>query len=134
MLCSQSLILFIVGILGAIIRNLVAMADLTTTDRTLGIFFGAARGLLLISLAFLIYTSYAKPDHKWMKESMLTPHAIQAGDMIGKVIPEGYPFSRQGDASSSSGTAKEMLPEKLTDRISTADKKELQSIIQDSMK
>ena len=128
------LIMVIVGIIGAIIRKLVDMADLTTTDRTLGIFFGAARGLLLISLAFLIYTSYAKPDHKWMKESMLTPHAIQAGDMIGKVIPEGYPFSRQGDASSSSGAAKEMLPEKLADRISAADKKELQSIIQDSMK
>jgi len=128
------LIMLIVGIVGAIIRKLVDMADLTATDRTLGIFFGAARGLLLISLAFLIYTSYAKPDHKWLKESMLTPYAIQAGDMLGGIIPEGYPFSRQGSAAKPVTKKKETLPEKLADRIPVADKKELQSIIQDSMK
>jgi len=128
------LIMLIVGIIGAIIRKLVDMADLTATDRTLGIFFGAARGLLLISLSFLIYTSYAKPDHKWMQESMLTPYAIEAGDMLGEAIPEGYPFSRQGDAAKPATSKKETLPEKLADRIPVADKKELQSIIQDSMK
>ena len=128
------LIMLIVGIIGAIIRKLVDMADLTATDRTLGVFFGAARGLLLIGLALLIYTSYAKPDHKWMKESMLTPYAIELGDMLGEAIPEGYPFSRQGGAAKLSSPHKKPLAEKLIDRIPIADKKELQSIIQDSMK
>ncbi|MFC1536518.1 CvpA family protein [Pseudomonadota bacterium] len=128
------LIMLIVGIIGAIIRKLVDMADLTTTDRTLGIFFGAARGLLLISLAFLIYTSYAKPDHKWMKESMLTPYAIEAGDKIGEVIPAGYPFSRQGGAAITAAPQEKKALEKVADRIPVADKKKLQSIIQDSMK
>ncbi|MDT8375337.1 MAG: CvpA family protein [Mariprofundaceae bacterium] len=128
------LIMLIVGIIGVIIRKLVDMADLTTTDRTLGIFFGAARGLLLISLAFLIYTSYANPDHKWMKESMLTPYAIQAGEMIGKSIPEGYPFSRKGGAAITAAPQEKSATEKVIDRIPVADKKELESIIQDSMK
>jgi len=128
------LIMLIVGIVGAIIRKLVDMADLTATDRTLGIFFGAARGLLLISLAFLIYTSYAKPDHKWMKESMLTPYAIEAGDMIGEAIPAGYPFSRQGGAAITAAPQEKKATEKVVDRIPVADKKKLQSIIQDSMK
>ncbi|MDX8403127.1 MAG: CvpA family protein [Mariprofundaceae bacterium] len=128
------LIMIIVGIIGAIIRKLVDMADLTTTDRTLGVFFGAARGLLLIGLALLIYTSYAKPDHKWMKESMLTPYAIELGDMMGEAIPEGYPFSRQGGAAKLSTPQKKPVAETLINQIPMADKKELQSIIQDSMK
>jgi len=125
------LIMLIVGITGTIIRKLVDMADLTTTDRTLGIFFGAARGILLIGLAFLIYTSYAEPSHKWMKQSMLTPHAIKLGDLMGEAIPEGYPFSRQGK---SSAPKKESVTEQLVDQIPVEDRKKLQSIIQDSMK
>ena len=128
------LIMLIIGIIGAIIRKLVDMADLTATDRTLGIFFGAARGLLLIGLALLIYTSYAKPDQQWMKESLLTPYAIELGDLLGEAIPEGYPFSRQGSAAKLLSPQKKPIAEKLIDRIPAADKKELQSIIQDSMK
>jgi len=123
------LIMLIVGITGAIIRKLVDMADLTATDRTLGVVFGALRGMLLIALAFLIFTSYAKPDYKWMKESLLTPYAIKAGDMLGGIIPEGYPFSRQGDGSKSNTKS-----ENSSDQIPVVDKKKLESIIQESMK
>jgi len=128
------LIMLAVGIVGAIIRKLVDMADLTATDRTLGIFFGAARGVLLIALTFLIYTSYTKPDYKWMEKSVLTPYAIQLGDMLGKVIPEGYPFSRQGEIKKNSLSKKTSTNEKIVDQIPVLDKKELQSIIQDNMK
>jgi membrane protein required for colicin V production len=128
------LIMLIVGIVGMIIRKLVDMADLTATDRTLGVFFGAARGLLLISLAFLIYTSYAKPNYQFMKESMLTPYAIQAGDMLGEAIPEGYPFSRQGSAAKPVSSNKAAVAESTSDRIPVVDKQKLESIIQESMK
>lgn len=124
------LIMLIVGITGAIIRKLVDMADLTATDRTLGVVFGALRGLLLIALCFLIFTSYAKPDYKWMKESLLTPYAIKGGDMLGGIIPEGYPFSRQGSAAKPAAPK----PEKSSDQIPVVDKKQLESIIQESMK
>ena len=124
------LIMLIVGVVGMIIRKLVDMADLTATDRTLGIFFGAARGILLIALSFLIFTSYAKPDYAWMKQSMLTPYAIQAGDMLGGVIPEGYPFSRQGNAAKPVTTK----PVSTNDQIPVTDKKKLESIIKESMK
>ena len=39
-------VMLIVGLTGAIIRKLVDMAQLTATDRTLGVFFGMARGLI----------------------------------------------------------------------------------------
>lgn len=123
------LVMLVVGITGAIIRKLVDMADLTATDRTLGVVFGATRGILLIGLAFLIYTSYAKPDYKWMKESALTPYAIKLGDMLGGIIPEGYPFSRKGGTSIPTISQKSSI----ADHIPVADRKKLESIIQDSM-
>jgi len=128
------LVMVVVGITGAIIRKLVDMADLTATDRTLGVFFGAARGTLLIGLSFLIYTSYAKPDYKWMKDSVLTPYAIKLGDMLGEAIPEGYPFSRQGGATQLAIPDEKTAVETVANRISAADRKKLENIIQESMK
>ncbi len=95
-------VMIVVGLIGSLIRRLVDMAALSSTDRTLGIFFGAARGVGLIALCFLVYSSYTKPDATWLKESKLTPYAIELGEMLGGLIPQGYPFSRQGGAKSPS--------------------------------
>jgi len=118
-------VMVVVAIVGALIRKLVDMADLTATDRTLGMFFGLARGLLLIGLFFLIYTSYAKPDKLWMEKSMLTPYAVKMGNLLGKAIPEGYPFSRQG--------GKPNVPKVSAISIPDKDKEAVKSIIQKSM-
>jgi len=119
-------VMVVVALVGALIRKLVDMADLTATDRTLGMFFGLARGLMLIGLFFLIYTSYAKPDKPWMKKSMLTPYAIEMGNMLGKAIPEGYPFSRQGGG-------KPNVPKVPAINIPDKDKEAVKSIIRKSM-
>jgi len=122
-------VMLIVGLIGAVIRKLVDMADLTATDRTLGIFFGAARGMLLIALAFLIYTSTTKPNSAWFKNSMLTPYAVELGNMLGGVIPEGYPFSRQGSAKQPSPQSSST---RMKDMISTKDKQALKAILENS--
>ena len=124
------LVMLFVGLVGALLRKLVDMAALTALDRTLGVFFGAARGMLLIALCFLVYTSYTKPDAAWSKRSVLTPYAIQLGDLLGRAIPEGYPFSRQGKA-------KEASPQKssdssATDPIPGKDKRALKTILENS--
>lgn len=93
------IVMLVSGMIGAFIRRLVDMAALSATDRTLGVFFGAARGMLLIALCFLVYTSYTKPNAPWLKQSLLAPYAIELGDMLGGMIPQGYPFSRQGAAA-----------------------------------
>jgi len=116
-------VMVVVALVGALVRKLVDMADLTATDRTLGMFFGFSRGLLLIGLFFLIYTSYAKPDTPWMKKSMLTHYAIEMGNLLGKAIPEGYPFSHKG------GGGKGPIA-----GIPANDKKALESIIRKSMR
>ncbi|ATX82427.1 membrane protein required for colicin V production [Mariprofundus ferrinatatus] len=124
------IVMILVGLIGAIIRRLVDLAALTATDRTLGIFFGAARGMLLIALAFLVYTSYSKPDAPWLKQSMLSPYAIELGEMLGGVIPEGYPFSRQGAAKKA---APQNSSARLTDvAIPVKDKEALKAILENS--
>jgi len=131
-------VMLVVALIGALIRKLVDMADLTASDRTLGMVFGLARGLLLISLFFLVYTTYAKPDTVWMKNSVLTPYAVQMGNMLGKAIPEGYPFSRQGKdgaktpAATQSKPADKAEPGKALD-IPLPDQQQLESIIRKSM-
>jgi len=133
-------VMLVVALIGSLIRKLVDMADLTASDRTLGMVFGLARGLLLIGLFFLIYTSYAKPDTAWMKKSVLTPYAVQMGDILGKVIPEGYPFSRQGKSAvrpdeqskATPGTVHKTNKKPVID-IPTPDKQALESIIRKTM-
>ena len=124
------IVMVVVGIVGALIRKLVDLAELTATDRTLGIFFGAARGMLLIALCFLVYTSYTKPDAAWLKQSTLAPYAIQLGELLGQAIPEGYPFSRQGAAKHSSLQKTKKV--QLQDIIPVKDKQALKSILENS--
>ncbi|MDQ6987186.1 MAG: CvpA family protein [Mariprofundaceae bacterium] len=122
-------VMLVVALIGTLIRKLVDMADLTASDRTLGMIFGLTRGLLLIGLFFLIYTSYAKADKPWLKNSVLTPYAIQLGDLLGRAIPAGYPLSRQGGGKVISGNS---IGKSIAD-IPVPDKKALESIIRKQM-
>jgi len=125
------IVMIVVGLIGSLIRGLVDMAALTATDRTLGIFFGAARGMFLIALCFLVYTSYSKADAPWLKSSTLAPYAIELGDMLGQMIPEGYPFSRQGSAKQ---PAVQNSNPRMSDLIPVKDKQALKAILENSTK
>jgi membrane protein required for colicin V production len=130
--------MFIVGAIGFIVRKLVDMAALTATDRTLGMLFGAARGLLLIGTAFLMYTAYAKPDQPWMQKSLLTPYALKLSAFIGKTIPADYPFSTQaGGSAPQPATAGEMLSKAAKaakDKITPEDQDAMKKLLMDTLK
>jgi len=61
-----------------------------------------------------------------MKRSMLTPYAIEVGTFLGKAIPKGYPFSRQGGG-------KPNVPKIPAISIPDKDKEAVKSIIRKSM-
>ena len=132
------LVMFIVGAIGFIVRKLVDMAALTATDRTLGMFFGAARGMLLIGTAFLMYTAYAKPDMPFLQKSLLTPYAIQLSEVIGKTIPADYPFSTQeGGSAPQPASAGEMLKKAAKtakDQITPQDQQAMKDLLMDTLK
>ncbi|MDX8396858.1 MAG: CvpA family protein [Mariprofundaceae bacterium] len=125
-------IMILTGLIGALIRKLVDMADLTATDRTLGMFFGIARGLLLIALTFLIYTSYANLDQKWAKNSLLTPYANQMASLLAEAIPEGYPFSQQGQSKLAPKQTAPSLQTSIKD-IPIKDQQALKSFFKDQL-
>ncbi len=132
------LVMFAVGMVGFIVRKLVDLAALTATDRTLGMFFGAARGFLLIGTAFLMYTAYAKPDQPWMQKSALTPYAIQLSEFIGKTIPSDYPFSTQeGGAAPEIPSAGDMMKtavDKAKDSITEQDQEAMKELLMNTLK
>ncbi len=132
------LVMFIVGAVGFIVRKLVDLAALTATDRTLGMFFGAARGLLLIGTAFLMYTAYAKPDQPWMQKSLLTPYAIELSAFIGKTIPADYPFSTQEGGSApdipSAGDMMKTAADKAKDAITPQDQEAMKELLMNTLK
>jgi len=128
------LVMMVVGLIGMMVRKLVDLADLTATDRTLGVFFGAARGMLLIGVVFLIYTSYAKPDHPWMTKSILTPYVIQLSELIGKTIPEDYPFSTRTHGRLPSPQISQQALEVISNHIPIQDKDAMKEILLDTLK
>ncbi|HID36549.1 MAG TPA: CvpA family protein [Ghiorsea sp.] len=128
------LVMFSVGMVGFIVRKLVDLAALTATDRTLGMFFGAARGFLLIGTAFLMYTAYAKPDQPWMQKSVLTPYAIQLSEFIGKTIPSDYPFSTQEGGSAPEIPSAGDVIQKAKDQITPEDKEAMKDLLLDTLK
>jgi len=118
------LIVVIVAMIGAVIRRLMIAADLTATDRTLGLLFGLTRGILLIGLGMLIYTSMGKPTASFVKNSVLATYAVKLGDMLGKAIPYDYPFSRQSKLTVLKKKVSDMLPD---DGLTDNDREKLQS-------
>lgn len=127
------IVMVIAGLIGTLINKLFDLANISWLDRVLGMFVGTASGLLLIAVGFLIFTSYSSTESSWMKKSMLTPYALQMADMLGKSIPEEYPFSRQGTASKKASS--KTTPNKGNiPTIPLEDKNALKSLIEDEMK
>ncbi|RMH60113.1 MAG: CvpA family protein [Zetaproteobacteria bacterium] len=87
--------LVVMGLIAAFLGKLMDLAELSGTDRGLGLLFGIARGLLLIAIAALLFMSYGKTNQNWVKRSQLAPYAMQLGGLLGTLLPANCPLSRQ---------------------------------------
>ena len=80
-------------IVGAMVNNLVSqvvkMTGLGGTDRFFGMFFGFARGglVILVLVAGLYYLTPVEED-SWWKESLLIPHVVGAIEWLGPLLWE----------------------------------------------
>lgn len=75
---AYGVILLVVLLLGAFInrfmKTLVETTGLTGTDRLLGIFFGVARGALVVAILVLLAGLTPFPGDTWWRESQLIPY------------------------------------------------------------
>ncbi|MDJ0834844.1 MAG: CvpA family protein [Gammaproteobacteria bacterium] len=85
-------ILFITTlIVGAIINFMVSQVvdktGLSGTDKTLGVIFGAARGVLIVSMIVLFAGLTPMPSENWWKESVLVEHFMRIALWIKDFMP-----------------------------------------------
>lgn len=92
MLVGYGLCFIVVLIAGALLRflmgKLVQGTGLSGSDRLLGMFFGLARGVLLVTLAVFVlgFTPFARDP--WWQQSQLLPGFTGAADWLGERLPE----------------------------------------------
>lgn len=89
--------LFLGGLVNLIVAQLVERTGLTGTDRMLGIIFGLARGVAVITVLVLMAGLTPLPQDPWWAQSPLLPHfqnaAIWMRDFLPPELAEHIQFS-----------------------------------------
>ena len=81
--------LIVGAIVNFMVSQLVSKTGLSGTDKLLGMIFGAARGILIITIivfALLAYTTF--PSQPWWTESILVDHFKDASVMLKDFMPQ----------------------------------------------
>jgi membrane protein required for colicin V production len=76
------------AIVSFFVRKLVAGSGLTGTDRLLGMVFGLARGLVLVTLVILLLGFTPFPRDPWWHQSQLLPSFQQGAQWASAHLPE----------------------------------------------
>jgi membrane protein required for colicin V production len=79
-------------IIGAIINfmasQLVTKTGLSGTDKSLGVVFGAARGILIVIILVLLAGLTPMPSESWWKESTMIEYFASMASWIKDILPD----------------------------------------------
>lgn len=75
------------AIVGFLLRKLISGSGLTGTDRLLGMVFGFARGIVLVTLVVLLLGFTPFPRDPWWHQSQLLPTFQQAAQWASAHMP-----------------------------------------------
>jgi len=82
------LLTLIVGaIVNFIVSQLVSKTGLSGTDKALGVVFGAARGMLIVTMLVLLASLTPMPESDWWKDSTLIDFFQKLAEWFKGVIP-----------------------------------------------
>ena len=85
-------ILLVVLIVGALVnylmKTLVETTGLSGTDRLIGIFFGVARGVVVVSILVLLAGLTPFPQDSWWNDSQLLPYFEQIALWMKHYLPD----------------------------------------------
>jgi membrane protein required for colicin V production len=79
--------LIVTALVGNLAAQLVDKTGLTGTDRSIGLLFGIARGILLVAVLVLLAGFTMVPQDPWWKESLLIPHFQQLVAVMTELLP-----------------------------------------------
>ena len=82
-LCS---VLIIISILGVVIKYLLNVAFLGWADRICGVGFGLIKGVLIVTVLFIILTTFLAKGAPLIKKSVLAPHVIWISEKMVNVV------------------------------------------------
>jgi membrane protein required for colicin V production len=82
--------LIVLTVFTSMVARRVRSSGLSSIDRTLGFIFGLARGLLLVSLAYLFVENVMQANDRppWLKEAKSAPYLHEGAEMLRTVLPE----------------------------------------------
>ena len=81
-------VLIIISILGIVIKYLLNVAFLGWIDRACGLGFGLIKGLLIVTVLFIILTTFLPKGAPLIKKSIFAPHVIWISEKMVKVVPK----------------------------------------------
>jgi membrane protein required for colicin V production len=79
-------ILITISIIGVIIKYLLNVAFLGWIDRLCGVFFGLIKGILIVTVLFIILTTFLPKGAPLIKQSVLAPHVTWISEKMVNVV------------------------------------------------
>jgi membrane protein required for colicin V production len=79
-------VLIIISIIGIVIKYLLNVAFLGWIDRLCGVFFGLIKGVLIVTVLFIILTTFLPKGAPLIKKSVLAPHVIWISEKMVNVV------------------------------------------------
>jgi len=91
-------------LLAAMIADRLPGGSIGVLDRVLGMAFGAARGAVIASVAYLGLTMALAPDEQpdWMREALVLPYVEEGAELLRRLMPETL-AARSRDAAAAAG-------------------------------
>jgi len=80
-------VLLIGGIINWAVSKAVEKTGLSATDRSIGLVFGATRGVFIVAVLILLGGLTAMPQETWWRESLLLPHFRVVAQWIHALLP-----------------------------------------------
>ncbi len=81
-------VFLIISILGIIIKYILNIAFLGWVDRICGAGFGIIKGILIVSVLLIAFTSFLPKGAPVIKKSLLAPHVTSISEKMAKVVPK----------------------------------------------
>ena len=79
-------VLIIISIIGVVIKYLLNVAFLGSIDRLCGVCFGLIKGVLIVTVLFIILTTFLPKGAPLIKNSVLAPHVIWISEKMVNVV------------------------------------------------